>query len=101
MPGSPPVNISISSYSSTTLTISWGEPTQPNGIITDYNLTCMDDTDHQHSIMTTGDITTVTVNSLLPYTNYTCTVIPYTKVGPGPGANVAGITDEDSELMKY
>ena len=102
MPGSPPEDVSILSRTSTTLTISWDAPTQPNGIITRYDVTCMDDNDGQYNEnMTKGDIAIVTINNLLPYTYYLCTVMPYTRIGPGPGANTTGVTDEDSELVKY
>ncbi len=113
---SEPINIRVLAIPGDpfSLDISWDLPTNPNGIITHYNLYCLEYNDELGS----GDDTWIkpsmesnneTVNSsfsstimtgLVPFTDYSCYVSANTSVGEGPASvMVTGTTDEYSKLI--
>ena len=84
-----PVNVNFNSTSqmySLVLNISWGEPVEPNGVITSYEVTVAQ-TDNSSAIVYTNDSLTVTNVTqsvmVLPFTNYTVTVTASTSAGQG------------------
>ena len=99
VPSGQPQNFTIS-VTSRSITFSWSPPlpTQWNGVITDYNLTC-----------TVGGMTSsirwsnTSLNTLTdPFTNYSCTVSAATAVGDGPAtAVISVVTDEESEVVHW
>ena len=77
-------------------TFSWSPPTEPNGMITGYQLECVP---QLGSLPTLTDITTdttLTVSTGLDHgVNYTCTVTAMNEVGPSsPSEPVTFRTDE-------
>ena len=86
-----PTNVMATADSSTEVTVEWGEPETPNGIIIQYsisyNLTGSD------IINVTGTSRTVTIGDLLPFTFYEFTVVAFT-VEMGPGASDSVQTQE-------
>ena len=97
VPGSPPLNLSISFVNSTTLLLSWSQPLIPNGIIINYTINCIGENNKNHTVVTSTTMTLV--SDLSPYTNYTCSVFGHTRVGIGPPITRIGLTDEDSECV--
>ena len=96
VPSGAPQEFTILSISHT-LTLSWSPPlpSQRNGVITSYLVTC-----------TIGGVTnsnrisgTSQVINIDPFTSYTCSVRAATMVGDGPPATVSGTSDEDSEYI--
>ena len=73
------------------MNISWNEPTNPNGVITSYEVT-VHQTDNPSVTVYTN--TTLTVTSVtpsvmvLPFTNYTVTVAANTSAGQGEGVSI-------------
>ena len=101
-PGSPPLNLSINAFNSTTLLLSWLQPLIPNGIIIKYTINCIGENNKNHTVMTSTTMTLV--SDLSPYTNYTCSVFGHTRVGIGPPITDIGLTDENSKstmLLHY
>ena len=68
--------------------ITWIEPTNPNGVITSYEVT-VSRTDDTNDMVYNDDIlegTSVTTSVMvLPFTNYTVTVAASTSAGQGEG----------------
>ena len=91
-----PVNLTINYFDSTTLLLSWLEPVPPNGIITEYFINCSSDVNSKYYVNRTTN-TTGLISGLQPFTNYTCSVTAYTKVGGGPTITVRGQTDQSSK----
>ena len=94
VPSGSPLNFIIS-VTSRTLTLSWSPPlpSQRNGVIISYLVTC----NSKNSTRTSS--TSLTITGLQPFTNYTCTVSAATMVGDGPPATVSGTSDEDGEYI--
>lgn len=94
-PTGPVDNITFSSVTDTSMLVSWGEVScnQRNGPITGYNLT--------YNSYTVINITNrqYMLRGLLPYTNYTVTVIPYNGNEVGPPLNASQLTRESGKLL--
>ena len=98
VPG-PPDNFTGISTNSSSITLSWNTPIEPNGIITNYSI--------QYFVIAAGKTlqislmssqTTTTLSGLLPYTNYSCNITAHTSVGGGPAATINVTTEQDSEF---
>ena len=89
--------IVINTVTSKDVTLSWGSPTEANGVITKYQFQCSVGEEHvfNHTVM--GSQTTTTLSGLLPYTSYSCSITAHTSVGGGPAATTSVITEQDSE----
>ena len=76
-----------------TISISWSEPTEPNGVIQQYNYTVFN-TDTNTAVVTNFTVSgsTSVVESMLssiePYTNYTVTVVAINSVGKGDSSTL-------------
>ena len=99
-PSGPPQDFIIS-VTSRTLNLSWSPPlpSQQNGVIISYVLTCSSGGSIINSTRTSS--TSLTITGLEPFTNYTCSVNASTVVGDGPAAVRIVETSEDSEFMKF
>uniref|UniRef100_A0A8C5Q679 Protein tyrosine phosphatase receptor type Q n=1 Tax=Leptobrachium leishanense TaxID=445787 RepID=A0A8C5Q679_9ANUR len=80
VPGSPPQNLSIIDVNATSITLEWMPPSEPNGIITHYEIVYTNST-AIYSQNTTA--TMLTLKDLNPYTLYKISVQAYTRFGHG------------------
>ena len=96
-PGTPPDMIVINTVTSKNVTLSWGPPTEPNGVITKYQFQCSAGEEHVFNRTVMGSQTTTTLSGLLPYTSYSCNITAYTSAGGGPAVTVTVNTLQDSE----
>ena len=83
-PSAPPGDIFISEVGSKHANISWGPPPveHQNGIIRLYQIRLMHNNEN-HTLSTSN--TRITIVDLLPYHDYSFTIIPFTFI-PGPGS---------------
>ena len=95
VPGSPPVNLNITVINSSTLLLSWSQPSIPNGIIINYTINCTGENKKNHIVVIST--TMILVRDLSPYTYYACSVFGHTRVGMGPPITDVELTDEDSK----
>ena len=97
MPSTPVSNIIFTSVSSGSMTVSWNEVpcNGRNGLITGYSLT------YNSNIVniTGGDNRMYTLTGLLPYTNYTVSIMPYNDAGMGPSDSATQQTLESSKQI--
>ena len=86
--------------SSRELTFFWDLPlpTQRNGIITSYTISCSPDTETLPLVETTlPGVGGLTVGGVRPFTEYTCAIVATNSQGTGPPATDISMTNEDSE----
>ena len=81
------------------LTFSWELPlpTQRNGIVTNYTISCSPDTETlplETTLPGEGDLT---VGGFRPSTEYTCAIVATNSQGSGPPATATTLTNEDGE----
>ena len=98
-PSSSPQNLTGTSISSDTITLSWSPPptSDTNGVIREYRIN-ITEVETGRVFLLTSTTTSITVQSLHPYYTYQCTVSTYT-VGVGPYTTIFRIrTPEDGEL---
>lgn len=93
----PPNNVRLVSTNSTSLTLSWEVPAQPNGNVTGYNYSC-NTTSAAGTGSTTAIVTSVVFTGLTPFTTYTCSVSARTAPGEGERVTVTSTTNEDGEI---
>ena len=100
VPSGPPLNFVIS-VTSRTLTLSWSPPlpSQRNGVIISYLITCSSGGSIINSTRTSS--TSLTITGLQPFTNYICSVSAVTTVGDGPQTLVSGTSNEDGECVAH
>ena len=98
-PSGPPRDFNYTSISSTSVTLTWRRPDTPNGIISEYTLIYMNETDLQsRTIPALDDISHVyehVVMSLNEATDYVFELSATTGGGTGPNATLALMTEED------
>ena len=79
------------------MTVTWERPTNPNGVITSYEVTVAQ-TDNSSVIVYTDDSLTVTSVTqsvmVLPFTSYTVTVTASTSAGQGDPESVVELSPE-------
>ena len=86
--------------SSRELTFFWDlpPPTQRNGVITSYTVSCSPDTETLPLVETTlPGVVGLTVGGFRPFTEYMCTIVATNSQGSGPPATVTTMTNEDGE----
>ena len=87
--------IAVNTINSAGFTFNWKLPTEPNGVITKYQIYCFGEGRvFSHTVI--GSQTTITLSGLLPYTNYSCNITAHTSAGGGPAATVNIATAQDS-----
>ena len=98
-------NITFSSVESVSMIVSWGEVpcNGRNGPITGYYLTYTNITSSTSYTVniTGGNNTMYTLTGLIPYTNYTVSIIPYNYDMTGPARQAIQLTDESSKSTRY
>ena len=73
---------------------------EQNGVITSYTLVVSEASSGQVQVSRTlpSSETSLTIDSLLPFTNYLCTIAASTSVGMGPSSQTITVTTlQDSE----
>ena len=97
VPSGSPLNFT-NSTTSRTLTLSWSPPlpSQRNGVIVNYLITCSSGGSIINSTRTSSTILTIT--GLQPFTDYFCLVRAATIAGDGPATVMHVLTKEESEL---
>ena len=98
-PGSPPTNLQISSATSSSVTITWGPPLTPNGVIVSYTVSYSSSTEMVSIVLHNPMQTTHRITSLRAFTNYKISVYASTRIGGGPSASVVKKTEESSNLF--
>ena len=100
VPTSPPVNLSLVTSTSTSVTLSWAPPlTQDqNGVITGYSLQIFIQQPSGTSLLRETNVSSngSTVDSLHPYTTYLFKVAAMTVVGRGPYSYSVSITTQSA-----
>ena len=77
----------------------WLAPDPANGVITRYTLRCTSVTQPLQSItVSTGNVLSFIVESLSPYTNYSCNVSASTGAGEGPATKYSMARTDESGL---
>lgn len=101
VPSGPPVNLSVQSTSSVSITLSWGLPipAHRNGIITGYTMRITLLASQTRTEYSTTH-TSYTVGSLRPYTSYSCVVAARTINGTGPFSNVTEVRTQETRKFK-
>ena len=100
-PTAPVDDIIFSSVESVSMTVSWDEVpcNGRNGPITGYYLTYANITSNIN--ITRGDNRMYNLTGLMPYTNYTVSIIPYNYNMTGPARQEIQLTAESSKSMRY
>ena len=85
VPGAPPQSVAVTSVNSSSIKVSWGDVLcdQRNGEITGYQVNYTSTSD-DGIVNVTGNQTSVTLNGLQPYTDYSVSVAAMTVNGTGP-----------------
>ena len=83
------------------LSISWTEPSEPNGIILSYNYTVSETATGSEvglGSTTSTSITDVALSGVVAFTNYTINVVVINSIGAGQESAVTLISPEISEF---
>ena len=94
VPAGPPRQVFAIAESSKSINVTWSAPATPNGVITEYQL---QSSGGGQVFNRTVMETTTTLSGLLPYTNYSCSIIAHTNAGGGPAATTSVTTLEDGK----
>ena len=101
---SEPNDVTAVATSSTSVTVTWTEPSMPNGLIRRYIITYYRTdsglTDSQEVNITSNDTTTAVLSGLDIFTNYTIFVEAVTVATGDMSERVTVMTDEDGESSK-
>ena len=81
---SSPINLRITQLHPTGVSITWSEPSTPNGMVVTYSVHC----GHPSSPLLNTSIPHYDCRGLEPGRQYTISVTAYTKAGPGEAATV-------------
>ena len=79
---------------SSSVTITWDPPTDPNGIISSYEAVLIDSSGQNVTRTVDGATTMATFSDLMPHLNYTVIVRPFTgEMIPGNAAEIIFVTE--------
>ena len=83
-PTGPPLSFTVTQRGARNMTFSWSPPapTERNGMIIGYSLSCVPEAGGGSSISSTAG--TITLGELLPATSYNCSIYASTSQGSGP-----------------
>ena len=108
---SSPRNVTVVYKTPTSLLVTWVSPFIPNGVLTMYEVTYTgvssvnpvpDSFFQLLSITVSAANTSLVLQHLVPYSNYTISVRAFTSVGPGKySKGIEDRTEEDGELIIY
>lgn len=99
VPSAPPLNVTIESVLSRSLSISWQPPADKdrNGIITQYTISYLNLEEVDTYIINTTEIEN-TVTDLTPFTTYEVKVAAHTSAGRGPFSVVQTLQTQESGI---
>ena len=81
--------------------ISWGPPSNPNGVILGYNYSLMETSNSSNVIIEYTNTTILSVQQSMmvaPFTNYTATVVAFTSEGSGESVVQVALSPEAGTL---
>ena len=86
MPTSSPTSLSSFVTGPREVDLQWSPPplSEHNGIIIGYTVSILNFDDGNETVQLSSNATSITIDSLLPYTTYKCAIAAYTSVGHGP-----------------
>ena len=90
-------NLQQSSVGTDKIDITWSTPTEPNGVITVYEIRYRK-SNGDGLVNTTN--TQYSIEGLLPNTNYTIDVRAYTSIGPGDWSSIMASTTGKSLIVE-
>ena len=94
-PGTPPDNVQVTALDSSSVVVSWQEPTEPNGRITHYTVYVNGSADGS---MTSGPVLIHIISGLSPAQLVRVRVSASTLAGEGPQSNeTAGVSQDGSK----
>ena len=98
VPSGPPEGFNVTEVTATSVSLEWRRPSVPNGVIVNYILQYSTNTNTiPVTFNSTNDeynVTSITVENLNEYTNYTFNISAVTNGGTGPVANTSTRTSE-------
>ena len=92
---------SVSNMYNLNVNISWGPPSNPNGLILGYNYSLME-TNNLDVIIGYTNTTLLSVEQIVmvaPFTNYTATVVAFTSAGSGEPVMEVVLSPEASKFI--
>jgi len=97
VPDNAPINLQVTGSGSSSVLVSWIEPTSPNGVITGYNLYVNYSDGSPVAMLTSSSLSTnYTITGLTPYQLITVAVSATTTAGEGPlSERVSGRSTEE------
>ena len=97
VPSGPPEGFNVTEVTATSVSLEWRRPSVPNGVIVNYILQYSTNTDTiPVTFNSTNDeynVTSITVENLNEYTNYTFNISAVTNGGTGPFDSIERRTD--------
>ena len=91
-----------STSDSFSISISWSESSDPNGVITQYRYT-VSNSDTGATIVDDSTMSTEVIDMMLsgaePYTNYTVTVVPVNSAGDGMDSTITVLSPQSGKLV--
>ena len=106
---SSPLNVTVLDQTPTSVLVTWVSPFTPNGVLTKYEVTYtgvssvnpVPDSFFQSLYITaSAPNTSLAVQQLVPYSNYTISVRAFTSGGPGEySEQIEARTEENGELL--
>ena len=82
--------------------ISWGPPSNPNGVILGYNYSLMETSNSNNVIIEYTNTALLSVEhnvTVAPFTNYTATVVAFTSAGSGESVMNVALSPEASKFI--
>ena len=99
VPNDAPQNFTILVATPTSIFLRWDSPPPEsrNGLILGFSITLTNDYDESViTYMAQSNEYEVTIENLVPYTTYVCTILAFTAIGNGPSSQSVMVTTSES-----
>lgn len=99
VPNDAPQNFTILVATPTSIFLRWDSPPPEsrNGLILGFSITLTNDDDESViTYMAQSNEYEVTIENLVPYTTYVCTILAFTAIGNGPSSQSVMVTTSES-----